>query len=223
MAPILQDPATTSPALTTDQSDEVNLLADALDTSLVVTPVYALRTGAITKLTDQWPKAAHQQQQGQTDIHRVTKKHRKRTGKPSAYVVFRGKKHGVYTNYEDVMAQIKGQAGVLHESYPTESQANAAYEYACRRNDIVKITVPCHMSVAPVCTSVVVQDPEVPLYTDDTPLRSDSWHVVYTGTQPGVYRSYVEAALHCIHIPGAVNKKFDTLDKAKADYLQSCQ
>ncbi|KAF8906444.1 hypothetical protein CPB85DRAFT_1436948 [Mucidula mucida] len=104
------------------------------------------------------------------------------------------------------------------------SQARAAYNYALQQNGIVKKTVPRGTSVAASYTSrVVIQDPKLELYKDDTPLKSDKWYNVFTGTQPGVYQSYVRAALQSIGIPGEVHKSYDNLDQAKQEYLRACE
>ncbi|KAF9029646.1 hypothetical protein BDZ89DRAFT_1038405 [Hymenopellis radicata] len=46
--------------------------------------------------------------------------------------------------------------------------------------------------------------PNCTVFSAITPLSAGSstkWHVVYTGTRPGVYSTYIEAAIHYVEFP----------------------
>ena len=52
--------------------------------------------------------------------------------KQKFYVVWKGRKPGIYTNWEDCSAQVSGYTGAEYKSFPTRAAAEAAFseEYA---------------------------------------------------------------------------------------------
>ena len=47
---------------------------------------------------------------------------------PKFYVVWKGRKPGVYASWDACKAQVEGMAGALYKSYPSQKEADAAYK-----------------------------------------------------------------------------------------------
>ncbi|KAF9006908.1 hypothetical protein BDZ89DRAFT_1144583 [Hymenopellis radicata] len=208
--------------------DPVDSLADSLATSLSLAPtsqnaLYSVRAGATSILTGHWYEAGSQQHEN-AQVQCLSPKRRQPRRKDPVYVVFRGSHPGVYADFQDVQGTVDGQSGVLWASYLTLALAASAYQYGRRQPGLVYST----QSPPPTRTfkRVCLEDPKLALYPGDTPLSQGahrtSWHVVYCGIQPGVYRTYIEAAIQYIGVPGALYETYATYGQARDEYMCAC-
>ncbi|KAF8999919.1 hypothetical protein BDZ89DRAFT_1051107 [Hymenopellis radicata] len=125
---------------------------------------------------------------------------------------------------QDVQDTVDGESGVLWASYLTVALAAATYQYACHQAGLVYSTQtpPPARHFKRVC----LEHPKIALYPGDSPLSqgacSVSWHVVYCGIQPGVYRTYIEAAVQYVVVPGAIYNSYATYGQARNEYMCAC-
>ncbi|KAF9016778.1 hypothetical protein BDZ89DRAFT_1141223 [Hymenopellis radicata] len=231
----LSSRAASSVALVDDddsQSDRASSLPGDVDaltnilSALHVSPsrdppaIYAVQDGSNRTITTHWFHAGSQQHEEGAHVVRLTPKRRVRTRKAQAYVVYCGRRPGVYTNYDDVEEAVTNERSVLWQSYASRQIASEAFEYARTRPGIVYDT--SVVQAQRTFNAVRLPQPELQVFSAITPLSAGSstkWHVVYTGTRPGVYSTYIEAAIHYVGIPGAIYNSYATYEHACSQYL----
>ncbi|KAJ7041934.1 hypothetical protein C8F04DRAFT_1176591 [Mycena alexandri] len=123
--------------------------------------------------------------------------------KKAAYVVFYGRRPGVYTTWAETEPLVKAVSGSLFQGYYSLDSAVAAFAYAQARS-WTRVCPPPHHSRLPQSQSI--RQPPIPLLPSPAadldapnPLHVDAdgvgsrWYVVYAGITPGVYHSTAEA------------------------------
>ncbi|KAJ6475024.1 hypothetical protein C8R47DRAFT_1220849 [Mycena vitilis] len=158
--------------------------------------------------TDSWDEAAALTQGiPGASPRKLSPKKKKRTRK-GGYVVFFGKKPGVYRDWSEVAPLVLGVSGSIYQGYPTIEQADAAYEYACARSWTRVCPTSMALALSPIGTlpTPAGSDDELnPLHVqgDSVASHQGMWYVVYVGITPGVYQSSLEFSLNTVGIKGA--------------------
>ncbi|KAJ6450345.1 hypothetical protein C8R47DRAFT_1230306 [Mycena vitilis] len=174
--------------------------------------------------------AEHSQGVPGGSVSRIGRKSKARPLRKS-YVVFYGLIPGVYTTWAEARTQVDGVPGNLHQGYPSDDTANAAFAYAQEhswfgvrtRARSFPQTTPASAPIPSLPQPVPLVDVPNPLHTgDDGPAcRGRRWYVVYAGVTPGVYQSSLESALNVCGLRGARHDSWDDRDVAITKYQQA--
>lgn len=70
------------------------------------------------------------------------------------YVVWKGRKPGVYSSWADCTAQVGGFSGAQFKAFPTREDADAAFQGAYESH-ISKDTPPVRKHTAPICSNAI--------------------------------------------------------------------
>ncbi|KAJ7429657.1 hypothetical protein B0H11DRAFT_2265143 [Mycena galericulata] len=169
-------------------------------------PMYYYESPNGSGYTPSWAHAASETQGvAGARVHAVQKREKKRGPKKKAYVVFLGRRVGVYRSWSQVEPLVSGVSNAIHRGYGTVEAAEAAYGYARSRHWIrVSDTWPASSSQQPldVPTPSQFSDGSNPLHVDEE--LDDTWYVVYKGVIPGVYHSVLEALLNTVGLPNSL-------------------
>ncbi|KAJ7680864.1 hypothetical protein DFH06DRAFT_1315599 [Mycena polygramma] len=182
--------------------------------------LYSYSSPTKSGLTQDWSEAAHATVGiPNASSHRLTPRRRKNKG-TKTYVVFFGRVPGWYNTWAEVEALTQGVRGVLHQSYPTPSDAEAAFHYAEARlwtgvcTDSPQSSIPC-AHLLPRQLPMPVSGPQT------NSLHSGMWYTVYKGLAPGVYQSFLECGLNTAGIPGATYDAASSMDVASERFLNA--
>ncbi|KAJ7684873.1 hypothetical protein DFH06DRAFT_1313251 [Mycena polygramma] len=190
--------------------------------------LYRVETPTQVQYTHHWDEAAHLSQGvSAARATRVARKPKARFARKT-YVVFFGRIPGVYKTWAEARIQVDGARGNIHQSYPSEETADAAFQYA-RERGWVRVCSSRPPSPRPVPISAPIPSLPEPVGLVDTPnpLHTGSngpaspggrWYVVYTGISPGVYQSSLECALNICGIRSAFHDSWESRDVAIAKY-----
>ncbi|TRM58350.1 hypothetical protein BD626DRAFT_360221, partial [Schizophyllum amplum] len=146
----------------------------------------------------------------------------------NVYVVFIGRKAGVYTEWADCRAQVSAVKHNSYKSFGTLAKGQAAFAAAHARG----LTFSCGsatLNVGRVVERYPMMPDDLPLclafIDDDTSTAMAAadhiWYVVFAGTQPGVYRTYHEAALATTGLNGAKQRSYMTRVEAEGAFKQA--
>ncbi|KAJ7836518.1 hypothetical protein B0H13DRAFT_2368688 [Mycena leptocephala] len=136
------------------------------------------------------------------------------------FAVFYGRIPGYYQQWhgpQGAHAQVTCVSGALCQGYETLAEARATYNYGCSRNWTGVRGVPAG-EVRPI------ESLPVPIVPDDptpNPLhgavgaRTHRWHIMYAGITPGIYLSFLEAALNTQGISGSRYDSATSLHEAR--------
>ncbi|TRM56336.1 hypothetical protein BD626DRAFT_575798 [Schizophyllum amplum] len=139
------------------------------------------------------------------------------------YVVFVGRRPGVYGSWAQCCAQVKGVPHNSHKSYPCFAAAERAFSAAQARGlvctaerraaDIRRVIQRQRMELQdlPLCTHFL-EDPTSKAMAPN----ASRWYVVYAGLQPGVYLTFHECSFLTSGYAGASHESFDSRDSALA-------
>ncbi|KAJ7509946.1 hypothetical protein B0H11DRAFT_1900369 [Mycena galericulata] len=99
-------------------------------------PLYYYESPTKSGYTDSWATAgaATQGVPGAYVEAVVSRPKKKKSKKKAAYVVFVGRRCGVFRKWSDVAPYVNGVPNAIHCGYRTVSQAEAAYAYACSKS-----------------------------------------------------------------------------------------
>ncbi|TRM55226.1 hypothetical protein BD626DRAFT_419743 [Schizophyllum amplum] len=145
----------------------------------------------------------------------------KRSAKHGAYVVFIGKNAGVYRTWKDCFPNVNGVKHNSYQGYPSFAEAGAAFDVARARG----LTFSC----ANTALTVARQTSETRLTSEDLILclafldddasnaiapPGHFYYTVFKGSQPGVYRTYLEVVLATTGLAGAVHGSYRAREEA---------
>ncbi|CAK5276785.1 unnamed protein product [Mycena citricolor] len=122
-----------------------------------------------------------------------------RRPRPKAYVVFVGRRSGVFDLWSECKAQVSDYACCLYRGYSSKDRAEAAFVYAQQRG---WTSAPGHFRYVP---PIPVTDDDYEVYNPLSGREEDNdkrWYVVYRGLRPGVYRSSLESQLNVTGVSG---------------------
>ncbi|KAK7032026.1 hypothetical protein R3P38DRAFT_2774473 [Favolaschia claudopus] len=132
-----------------------------------------------------------------------------------AYAVFYGFEVGAYRTYPEVIARTHGYRNNVHCGFPTMRAAQAAIAYARGRGLTSDSQLPDDCDTTP--------RPPPTVYTEN-PLSvgaDGGYYVVCRGIYPGIYRSWVEAALNTTGVNGNMSRKYVDREMAERVYEQA--
>ncbi|KAJ7062394.1 hypothetical protein C8F01DRAFT_1252219 [Mycena amicta] len=126
--------------------------------------------------------------------------------KPIVYMVARGHRVCVSSNWDEVKQLTSGFSHNLFEGYPSHAAAEAALEWLCsqRLTSSSQTWSPCTEDIPMPCTST--HD----LAGHGLRAASDTWHIVYVGINPGVFPTSAEAAVNVVGVKGGLRDHRDT-------------
>ncbi|KAJ7895683.1 hypothetical protein B0H13DRAFT_2338759 [Mycena leptocephala] len=122
----------------------------------------------------------------------------------AAYVVFSGRRVGVFSTWREAESLVKGVSKCIFRGYKTTAEARAAFAYASERSWVRVIGAPIAAAIPVLPQPVVVADGTNPL--NGTEDFDGKWYVVYRGITPGVYRSHLECQLNTVGVRGALHQ-----------------
>ncbi|KAJ7436457.1 hypothetical protein B0H11DRAFT_2256162 [Mycena galericulata] len=184
-------------------------------------PLYYYESPTKSGYTDSWATAgaATQGVPGAYVEAVVSRPKKKKSKKKAAYVVFVGRRCGVFRKWSDVAPYVNGVPNAIHCGYRTVSQAEAAYAYACSKSWTRvsgSVDIPRAQDALGALPTPASLDSNNPLQNDE--VSDDTWYVVYRGITPGVYRSLLEALLNTYGIPNALHESVDGRTEAFARF-----
>ncbi|KAH8794366.1 hypothetical protein DL96DRAFT_1724404 [Flagelloscypha sp. PMI_526] len=114
------------------------------------------------------------------------------------YVIFTGNQGGVYYNHEHVNRIVKNDTSTVYMSYPTRRRANDAWQYALAKGFA---TIGCAQALGRQQLQQLTQE-SYHLPSSATaclsPMSRDRYYIVMKGIRPGIYGSWVEAAIQVL-------------------------
>ncbi|KAL1671326.1 hypothetical protein EV122DRAFT_226763 [Schizophyllum commune] len=143
----------------------------------------------------------------------------------TSYVVFVGRRPGVYVSWEACQSQVTGASHNSHKSYTSFAAAQRAFSAAedrglvCtadqRASDVGRPFVRQRLwpEDLPLCTHFLDDPTSKAMAFGSTTKR---WYVVYAGLQPGVYLTYHECSYLTSGYPGSRHASFETREAAIA-------
>ncbi|KAJ7017741.1 hypothetical protein C8F04DRAFT_1278923 [Mycena alexandri] len=190
--------------------------------------LYAYSSPTQSGVTAAWSQAAAATQGVPGGkVHLISKPAKKPRRKNAAYVVFFGRAPGVYNDWSQAEAQVKGARPAIHQGYSTRAAAVAAFNYAldqgwtrvCGSGSFpLPFTVqPAPLDSLPIPTSLMAAP---------SPLHGDgdgTWFVVFCGITPGVYESFLELSLNTTGLSCATYASFPTKSRAIAEFQEALQ
>ncbi|KAJ7606053.1 hypothetical protein DFH06DRAFT_1348316 [Mycena polygramma] len=131
-----------------------------------------------------------------------------------AYVVFRGRRIGVFYSWHLVHQATSGLSFALQQGYASTELAIASFEVAQRHGWTFQsaapspVTLPRHAPL-PIAPG---DDLNAPGLFPREP--NDPYYVVYAGINPGVFGTYLECALNVLAVPSSSHKRLPTYPEA---------
>ncbi|KAH8797381.1 hypothetical protein DL96DRAFT_1565613 [Flagelloscypha sp. PMI_526] len=126
------------------------------------------------------------------------------------YVIFTGNQGGVYYNHEHVNRIVKNDTSTVYMSYPTQRRANDAWQYALAKGFA---TIGCAQALGRQRLQQLTQE-SYHLPSSATaclsPMSGDRYYVVMKGIRPGIYGSWVEAAIQVLGVHRTIYKALET-------------
>ncbi|KAJ7666860.1 hypothetical protein DFH06DRAFT_1322838 [Mycena polygramma] len=220
--------------LFSSQADALDHFNSALAGNAIArppSPLYRFDSPAKSGYTRHWDEAAaNSQGVPGGSVSRIGRKSKARASSKT-YIVFHGLIPGVYPTWSAARVQVDGVPGNLHQAYPSDETANAAFAYAeerswtrvCTRARSPPQTIPVSAPIPSLPQPAPFVDVPNPLHTGDNgPACSGRrWYVVYAGVTPGVYQSSLECGLNVCGLRGARHDSWDDRDVAIAKYQQA--
>ncbi|KAF9000335.1 hypothetical protein BDZ89DRAFT_1147320 [Hymenopellis radicata] len=202
-----------------DSSDD-DLLAAAFSGLSVDSPdsgkLYAIQKDGHTQVTTHWADAGYEQQHNGAQVVALSPKKPKPKTSAGAYVIFVGRQPG-----GGVQRRHLAILWAIYQGYLTREFATAAFKYAVRAHLVRNGLAPARSF-----RKVRVRNPALVVRSTDGPLSvgatHKAWYNVYSGTQPGIYASYVEAAFHFVSIPNSHHECYPSFGQARTECLRAC-
>ncbi|KAJ7093761.1 hypothetical protein C8R44DRAFT_890665 [Mycena epipterygia] len=124
--------------------------------------------------------------------------------KKAAYVVFAGRRFGVFFTWAETEPLVKGVPHSIFRGYTRVDEANTAFAYALQRSWVRLCDVRVEAATFELPLPILVPDALNALHTADT--LDGTWYIVYRGITPGVYRSHLECQLNTLGVSGALHE-----------------
>ncbi|KAH8802321.1 hypothetical protein DL96DRAFT_1718950 [Flagelloscypha sp. PMI_526] len=137
------------------------------------------------------------------------------TASRKAYVVFRGQESGVFTNWSQTKRLVEGISGALHKSYPSLNIARSVYLHA----KSWKLTAGngSRVEQPPAILVATSREEAISRALAFDPMNVvRTFYVVTRGRIPGIYASWLEAALNVVGITGGRTEDYDSWEEANA-------
>ncbi|KAJ7680854.1 hypothetical protein DFH06DRAFT_1120444 [Mycena polygramma] len=131
----------------------------------------------------------------------------------AAYIVFRGRRVGVFYSWGQVAAATAGLSFAIQQGYATPELAIASFEVA-QQHGWTYESATASPETLPRDAPLPIRlgdDPEGGLFRRDP---GDPFYVVYAGINPGVFGTYLECALNVLAVPASSHKRFPTYAEA---------
>ncbi|KAJ7430336.1 hypothetical protein FB451DRAFT_1422840 [Mycena latifolia] len=197
-------PLLSSPELPTSPPFKVHQKSAPSTPACSQLPVYRFSSPTKAGYTPDWFDAGSATQGVPGGSVRTVVKSPKASKAPaSAYVVFFGRKVGVFVQWSQVQSLITGFRGAFQSGFPSHAAAEKALEYARAKGwtgDSSRFLQPLPLpsSYEPNCLNApnLVVPPQ--------------WYVVSRGVHPGIYSSGLECHLNIAGVKSALHKSFTT-------------
>ncbi|KAJ7700213.1 hypothetical protein B0H16DRAFT_1483973 [Mycena metata] len=152
-------------------------------------------------------------------VHATSPRKKKPKTKKAAYVVFCGRRCGVFDDWSETKVLVSGVPNCIYRGYTTREAARAAFQYAVERSWTrvadAAVTTPIPALPQPL-------DPNVAFDTNNpltqTEALDDRWYIVYRGICPGVYRSHLECQLNTLGVRRSLHESIVGRAAAFAKY-----
>ncbi|KAJ7655776.1 hypothetical protein DFH06DRAFT_1329211 [Mycena polygramma] len=186
-------------------------------------PLYRVQSPNKVVYTEHWSEAANASQGTLQAQVKAVRRRAKRHPPRAAYVVFRGRRIGVFKTWAAVEQATKHFPCAIYQGYANEELAAAAFALAQRKGWTYMSNSPTPAAFPRVAPLPIVpgEDPSKSVLSsrDD----DDPYYVVYVGINPGVFATYVECALNVLGLPSAVHDRVPTYDEAVSDFRRACR
>ncbi|KAJ7462421.1 hypothetical protein FB451DRAFT_1180710 [Mycena latifolia] len=151
-------------------------------------------------------------------VHHGSPSPSKRRGKKVAYVVFCGKRCGVFHTWAETEPLVSGVASIFR-GYASVADAQAAFAYAQARSWIRSSEATVSVAIPALPRPHSPHDTQNPLNGSEQ--LDDRWYIVYQGICPGIYRSHLESQLNTLAIRGAVHESVTGESAARSKYARA--
>ncbi|KAJ7487166.1 hypothetical protein FB451DRAFT_1168548 [Mycena latifolia] len=151
-------------------------------------------------------------------VHHGSPSPSKRRGKKVAYVVFCGKRCGVFHTWAETEPLVSGVASIFR-GYASVADAQAAFAYAQARSWIRSSEATVSVAIPALPRPHGPHDTQNPLNGSEQ--LDDRWYIVYQGICPGIYRSHLESQLNTLAIRGAVHESVTGESAARSKYARA--
>ncbi|KAJ7050215.1 hypothetical protein C8F01DRAFT_1264297 [Mycena amicta] len=208
-------PAAPPPPSTPSPPPSPNLLAPVRRQYLYSSPTVP------ATVTTEWSQAARHTQGVQNGQVRLVAQQSGPRKKPVCWAVFRGRNLGVFNTWALAEAAVIGFRLAVFQGYANVVAAHHAFDYAVAHG---------YTSTTPQARGLPLPLAEIPASIVDAshaivdearllPRASDDrWYIVYQGVNPGVYATYLEAALNTNGIRLSSHDSRETLSAAIAAF-----
>ncbi|KAJ7926728.1 hypothetical protein B0H13DRAFT_2313225 [Mycena leptocephala] len=152
-------------------------------------------------------------------VRTVASPRQKQRTKKAAYVVFCGRRPGVYRLWSETESCVSGVSCCIFRGYATVEAAEAAFAYALARSWT-------RVSDSSIVTAIPALPQPLPENSGANPLHGtealdNRWYNVYRGICPGVYRSHLECQLNTVGVRGALHESVVGRATAFAKYAKA--
>ncbi|KAJ7468413.1 hypothetical protein B0H11DRAFT_2238879 [Mycena galericulata] len=197
--------------------------------SRILTPartpvVYRFESPTRSGRTTNW-SVAGSATQGVADarVQTVSGSRKKKATKKAAYVVFCGRRFGVFRTWTEAQSLVDGVSNSICRGYKTVGEAEAAFQYALRRGWVRNCFAPLTAAMPSIPTPNPGFDTDNPLSGKEPCAQKQTWYIVYRGITPGVYRSHLESQLNTLGVRGALYESIEGRDTAFEKYAGACR
>ncbi|KAJ6544604.1 hypothetical protein DFH09DRAFT_1321807 [Mycena vulgaris] len=153
-------------------------------------------------------------------IHQHPSPSKTKPAKKAAYVVFCGRRCGVFLTWRETKSLVSGVSNCIFRGYASIDEAHAAFAYTQAR-------AWTRMSGVAAPAIPVLPQPHH-AFEARNPLNGAEqfdgrWYVVYRGIRPGVYRSHLESQLNTVGIRGSLHESIAGEPAALAKYAAAAR
>ncbi|KAJ7059365.1 hypothetical protein C8F01DRAFT_1085185 [Mycena amicta] len=177
-----------------------------------------------TVFTSEWAEAgARTQGVPQSHVKKLFESPRDTTPK-TCFVVFRSRSIGVKNNWTETQSETNNFSCAVFTGYHSQADATHAFAHADQQGwTSTTPRSPGQLLMEPSDTPRPITAYDLTLFGDRIRTRgsSEKWFVVYIGIRPGVYATWLEAALNTKGIQGSVFHRTDSFELAMQKFAEA--
>ncbi|KAJ7066044.1 hypothetical protein C8F01DRAFT_1079734 [Mycena amicta] len=183
--------------------------------------IFSSPTVAPTRTTE-WSEAAQNTQGVRNAQVRVVSQQPARRKRTVCWTVFRGRTIGVFASWDLAQAATSGFRLAIYHGYSDLTSARQAFDYAeahhymATRPQDRGLPLPLDQIPTSIVTAHGVDEARLQPRAPD-----DLWYIVYQGVNPGIYPTYLEAALNTNGIRLTAHDSRETLSDAITAFEQA--
>ncbi|KAJ7606399.1 hypothetical protein DFH06DRAFT_1348108 [Mycena polygramma] len=184
-------------------------------------PLYRVESPRKVVYTEHWSEAGKAIQSTPHTHVKAVRRRVKRHPPRAAYVVFRGRRIGVFYTWAAVEEATKRFPGAICQGYAHEELAIAAFALAQHKGWTYMSNSPSPAAFPRLAPLPIVEGEDSSKTVLSPRELDDPYYVVYAGINPGVFPTYLECALNVLAIPDSYHESFPTYDEAVSSFKRA--